>query len=66
MYEKPYPLIGNYGVCLKDMESERPWPDALIMRELARVPSNFRSGMSLTHFIRKTAYRASRGLTRGL
>ena len=22
-----YPLIGNYGVCYEDMESERPWPD---------------------------------------
>ena len=23
-----YPMIGNYGVCLEDMESERAWPDA--------------------------------------
>lgn len=22
-----YPLIGNYGICRDDCESERPWPD---------------------------------------
>ncbi|MDO4285672.1 MAG: carbamoyl phosphate synthase small subunit [Eubacteriales bacterium] len=46
-----YPLIGNYGVCLEDMESERPWPDALIVREAARVPSNFRCDLSLQKFM---------------
>ena len=46
-----YPLIGNYGVCMDDLESGRPWPDALIVRELARVPSNFRSDMSLGKFM---------------
>ena len=48
-----YPLIGNYGVCLEDMESERIWPDAVIVRELARVPSNFRCDMSLQEFLEK-------------
>ncbi len=48
-----YPLIGNYGVCLKDMESERIWPDAVIVRELAKVPSNFRCDMSLQDFLEK-------------
>ena len=38
-----YPLIGNYGICREDMESERPWPDGYIVRELSRMPSNFRS-----------------------
>ena len=32
-----YPLIGNYGVCTEDMESQRPWPDALIVREACAV-----------------------------
>ena len=36
-----YPLIGNYGIT-PDMESERPWPDGYIVRELSRMPSNFR------------------------
>ena len=38
-----YPLIGNYGICYEDMESGRPWPDGYIVRELSRMPSNFRS-----------------------
>jgi carbamoyl-phosphate synthase small subunit len=46
-----YPLIGNYGICLDDMESERPWMDALIVREAARVASNFRSDVSLLKFM---------------
>ena len=28
-----YPLIGNYGVCLDDMESDNFWPDAIIIRD---------------------------------
>jgi carbamoyl-phosphate synthase small subunit len=48
-----YPLIGNYGVCLDDMESERIWPDAVIVREMARVPSNFRCDMTLQDFLEK-------------
>lgn len=62
-----YPLIGNYGVCPKDMESERPWPDALIVRELARVPSNFRSGMSLDAFLKENGIPGIAGIdTRAL
>lgn len=48
-----YSLIGNYGVCLEDMESVRPWPDALIVRETCHVPSNFRSDESLDAFMKK-------------
>ncbi len=47
-----YPLIGNYGVCPEDMEDERPWPDGLIVRELAKAPSNFRSEMPLEDFLK--------------
>lgn len=48
-----YPLIGNYGICYEDMESDRPWPDALIVRELSRVPSNFRSEDTIQNFLVK-------------
>lgn len=48
-----YPLIGNYGVCLDDMESKRPWPDGLIVRELSRIASNFRSDMTIQEFLEK-------------
>lgn len=48
-----YPLIGNYGVCAADMESEKPWPDALIVRELSRRPSNFRSEGDVDTFLKE-------------
>lgn len=46
-----YPLIGNYGICHEDMESKKPWPDGYIVRELSRIPSNFRSGDTIQHFL---------------
>lgn len=46
-----YPLIGNYGICRDDMESKKPWPDGLIVRELSRIPSNFRSDMTIQQFL---------------
>lgn len=48
-----YPLIGNYGVCGKDAEAGRPWPDGFIVRELARMPSNFRSEEGLDAFLER-------------
>ncbi len=48
-----YPLIGNYGVVTEDMESVRPWLDGLIVRELSRMPSNFRTDMSIQDFLEK-------------
>ena len=46
-----YPLIGNYGICYEDMESEKPWPDGYIVRELSRIPSNFRSQGTIQEFL---------------
>ena len=48
-----YPLIGNYGICKEDMEAERPWPDGLIVREVSRNHSNFRSNGSIQDFLVK-------------
>ncbi len=48
-----YPLIGNYGICYEDMESDRPWLDAFIVRELSRLPSNFRSEDTIQNFLLK-------------
>ncbi|MCD7922937.1 MAG: carbamoyl phosphate synthase small subunit [Clostridiales bacterium] len=47
-----YPLIGNYGIT-PDMESERPWPDGYIVRELSRMPSNFRCEGTIQDFLKK-------------
>ena len=48
-----YPLIGNYGICHEDMESDRPWIDGLIVRELSEVASNFRNEDSIQNFLIK-------------
>lgn len=46
-----YPLIGNYGICREDLESGKLWPDALIVRELSRTCSNFRSDCTIQQFL---------------
>lgn len=46
-----YPLIGNYGVCKDDCESRKPWPDGFIVRELSRIPSNFRQDMTIQEYL---------------
>lgn len=38
-----YPLIGNYGITDEDFESRSISPSALIIRDLAENPSNFRA-----------------------
>jgi carbamoyl-phosphate synthase small subunit len=48
-----YPLIGNYGICYEDMESHRPWLDGFIVRELSRIPSNFRNEESIQSFLER-------------
>jgi len=47
-----YPLIGNYGIT-PDMESNKPWPDGFIVRELSRIPSNFRCEGTIQDFLVK-------------
>jgi len=47
-----YPLIGNYGIT-PDMESERSWVDGYIVRELSRIPSNFRCQGTIQDFLVK-------------
>ena len=46
-----YPLIGNYGVTDDDLESHRVWARGFVVRELCRVPSNFRSTGSLDEWL---------------
>jgi len=48
-----YPLIGNYGICHDDMESGKPWVDGFIVRELSRMPSNFRSKSTIQEFLKE-------------
>jgi carbamoyl-phosphate synthase small subunit len=46
-----YPLIGNYGINLEDRESPRPQVEGFIVRELSRIPSNFRSCGTLDAYL---------------
>lgn len=62
-----YPLIGNYGICSEDMESGRPWPDGFIVRELSRIPSNFRCDKTIQQFLEENGVPGIAGIdTRAL
>ena len=60
-----YPLIGNYGINLEDVESSGLSLAGFIVRELCREPNNYRSRRSLDDYLRKTRWLAWRGSTRG-
>ena len=46
-----YPLIGNYGINLEDMESRKPFLKGLIVREKCDLPNNWRCEMELEDFL---------------
>ena len=47
-----YPIIGNYGINEEDFETRRPSIGALIVREYAPEPSNFRCSSTLGDFMK--------------
>ena len=47
-----YPLIGNYGANTADPESGRVWARALVVREIADDPSNWRAEGALGQVLR--------------
>ncbi|HEX6104109.1 MAG TPA: glutamine-hydrolyzing carbamoyl-phosphate synthase small subunit [Gemmatimonadales bacterium] len=49
------PMIGNYGVNPDDMESGHPQVSGVVVRELSRHASNWRSTMSLDEWLAKAA-----------
>ena len=61
-----YPLIGNYGICRDDMESERPWPDGFIVRELSVSPVISALLKRYRTFCPSTIFRESPESIRGL
>ena len=46
-----YPHIGNYGVSVYDMESNRPFARGFIVREFSRTASNHRANQDLQSFM---------------
>ena len=57
-----YPLIGNYGICLEDQESSMPHVEGLVVNELSRMGSNFRSEMGLEEYLIKHDIPAIQGV----
>ena len=48
-----YPLIGNYGICEADYETDRPTISAMIVREYNDLPSNFRAAETLEQVMKR-------------
>lgn len=57
-----YPLIGNTGINWEDVESYRPWVEGLVIREMARLPSNWRAKESLQVYLQKHGIPAIEGI----
>ncbi|NOX32863.1 MAG: glutamine-hydrolyzing carbamoyl-phosphate synthase small subunit [Deltaproteobacteria bacterium] len=53
MVTMTYPLIGNYGVCPEDIESDRIQVAGFIVKEYQDFPSNFRSKGTLADYLIK-------------
>ncbi len=62
-----YPLIGNYGVNLQDVESWRPHVAGFVIRELSPVVSNWRADYSLAEYLEQNGIPGIQGIdTRAL
>jgi carbamoyl-phosphate synthase small subunit len=62
-----YPLIGNYGVNLQDVESWRPHASGFVIRELSPVVSNWRADLPLAEYLEKNGIPGIQGVdTRAL
>ncbi len=62
-----YPLIGNYGTNVDDIESRKIQAAALVMREECDVPSHWRSTQTLREFLSERGVPAIAGIdTRAL
>lgn len=48
-----FPMCGNYGVNLSDMESDKLYPSVYISKEFCETPSNFRCEMTVEELMKK-------------
>lgn len=53
MVTMTYPLIGNYGVNLEDIESSRVQVAAFLIKEYQEHPSNYRSKAALADYLKQ-------------
>jgi carbamoyl-phosphate synthase small subunit len=62
-----YPLIGNYGVNRRDVESWQPHVAGFVIRELSSVVSNWRADFSLAEYLEQNKIPGIQGIdTRAL
>ena len=62
-----YPLIGNYGVNLEDIESAKIWVEGFVVKEKSKIHSNWRASASLEDYLIKNKIIAIEGIdTRAL
>ncbi|MGL4655009.1 MAG: carbamoyl phosphate synthase small subunit [Sarcina sp.] len=62
-----YPLIGNYGVNLEDMESDNVQIKGLIVKEKCEFPNNFRCELELDNYLKQNKVLGLEGIdTRAL
>lgn len=62
-----YPLIGNYGVNLEDMESHRPYLEGFVVKEYSKIASNWRSSQPLGDYLKENGILGIEGIdTRAL
>ena len=47
-----YPLIGNYGVNIEDIESRRPFVEGFVVREYSEISSSWRAKTSLDEYLK--------------
>ena len=48
-----YPLIGNYGINRRDVESKHPHVAGFIIKELSPIYSNYRADLSLDEYLKQ-------------
>ena len=53
IYVQTFPLIGNYGMVNSDVESEKAWVSAYVVREICDEPSNFRMEGKLEDYVKQ-------------
>jgi carbamoyl-phosphate synthase small subunit len=62
-----YPMIGNTGVNLEDIESRRPFLEGFILRRMSPIASNWRSSQTLDDYLKANRIPALSGIdTRAL
>ena len=62
-----YPLIGNYGVNLQDVESKHPHVAGFVIKELSPIFSNYRANLSLDEYLKQNKIIGLQGIdTRAL